>query len=249
MKLDSTFPRESIRWRAQAVANGKALALAYIDARDVMERLDAVCGPSGWQSEHYDCGSGRMACKIGIYINHAVDVAAQGRELPEPLRNYGQWIWKSDGAGATKIEGDKGAFSDAFKRSAVMWGVGRYLYDLGATWVPCDTYVGKDGKDKFKKFTADPWNYVKPKRGYDKLFGPLGKTELGKALREFIGEITSCEDPDQLLVLVESQKEVLEQCERDMPNWFFSSDRDGEHIVGLEERIEQATQRVKENQT
>lgn len=235
LKLDSTFPRESIHWRAQAVANGKALALAYIDARDVMERLDAVCGPSGWQLEHYDCGSGRIACKLGIYF------PGEGTEGDR----YGQWIFKSDGAGATQIEGDKGAFSDAFKRSAVMWGVGRYLYDLGATWVPCE--IGQNGK--FKKFTADPWNYVKPKKGYDKLFGPLGKTELGKALREFIGEITSCEDPDQLLVLVESQKEVLEQCERDMPNWFFSSDLDGEHIVGLEERIEQALQRVKETET
>jgi hypothetical protein len=230
LKLDSTFPRESIRWRAQSVSNGKALALAYIDARDVMERLDAVCGPSGWQSEHYDCGTGRVACKIGIFQKHG---------------DYGNWVWKSDGAGATAFEADKGACSDAFKRAAVMWGIGRYLYDLGATWVPCA--VNQQGK--FKKFTADPWNYVKPKKGYDKLFGPLGKTELGKALRDFIGEVTSCEDEDQLLVLVENQKEVLEQCERDMPHWYFSSDKDGEHIVGLEERIELATQRVKENQT
>ena len=130
IKLDSTFARESIRWRAQSVYSGKALALAYIDARDVMERLDAVCGPSGWQCDHYDAGSGRMACKIGIFQKHG---------------DYGNWVWKSDGAGATKIEGDKGAFSDAFKRSAVMWGVGRYLYDVGATWVPCCP-LEKNGK-------------------------------------------------------------------------------------------------------
>src|SRR3546814_7926738 len=28
-----------------------AAALAYIDARDVMRRLDDVCGPAGWQED------------------------------------------------------------------------------------------------------------------------------------------------------------------------------------------------------
>jgi hypothetical protein len=45
------------------------------------------------------------------------------------------WIWKSDGAGATDVEGEKGMLSDALKRAAVRWGVGRYLYDLKSPWV------------------------------------------------------------------------------------------------------------------
>ena len=43
--------------------------------------------------------------------------------------NGGVWITKTDGAGETDIEGEKGAFSDAFKRAAVHHGVARYLYD------------------------------------------------------------------------------------------------------------------------
>ena len=138
--LKAHFPREAISWRAQSVTKdgSKAMALAYIDARDVMNRLDEVCGPEGWQDEYIETPKGRMICRIGI-----------------DLRELG-WIWKSDGAGDTDVEGDKGAISDAFKRAAVKWGIGRYLYDMPAPWVPCETYNGK-----WKKWTDDPWKYVK----------------------------------------------------------------------------------------
>ena len=45
------------------------------------------------------------------------------------------WVWKANGAGETDYEGTKGQFSDAFKRAAVMWGIGRYLYALPNEWV------------------------------------------------------------------------------------------------------------------
>ncbi|WMT88238.1 Rad52/Rad22 family DNA repair protein [Pelagibacterium sp. 26DY04] len=145
--LHRPFPAEAIHWRAQMVTKARqsdgyaALALAYLDARDVMDRLDQVCTPANWQSEHFDAGNGRMGCRIGILINDA-------------------WVWKSDGAGDTDIEAEKGAFSGALKRAAVSWGIGRYLYDLGNVWVPCDAYE-QGGKPKFKKFVADPWAHVK----------------------------------------------------------------------------------------
>lgn len=51
------------------------------------------------------------------------------------------------------------------KRSAVSWGVGRYLYDLGNTWVPCEASEYQ-GKLKFKKFTDDPWNHVRNRAAF-----------------------------------------------------------------------------------
>lgn len=51
-----------------------------------------------------------MVCEIGIFDGDS------------------QWIWKADGADESDIEGTKGALSDSFKRAAVSWGVGRYLY-------------------------------------------------------------------------------------------------------------------------
>lgn len=136
-KLKAPFPRERISWRAQHVSNGKALALAYIDARDVQDRLDDVVGPENWQND-FPHANGKTVCRIGLRIG-------------------GEWIWKSDGAGDTDVEAEKGALSDAFKRAAVKWGIGRYLYDIETPWVPCEV----NDKGKFKCFKDDPWKHVK----------------------------------------------------------------------------------------
>jgi hypothetical protein len=115
--LTAPFPPDRVSWRVGSTTQDKrrGLALAYIDARDVMERLDRVCGPENWQSR-YPHATGKTVCEIGIKIGH-------------------DWIWKADGAGDTEFEADKGALSDAFKRAAVRWGIGRYLYDIEAIWV------------------------------------------------------------------------------------------------------------------
>lgn len=113
-ELARPFPEEKIHWRVGATNKDKTkgIALAYIDARDVMERLDFVVGPENWQCRYPFAG----CCEIGIRIN-------------------GEWVWKSNGAGTTDVEGEKGQYSDSYKRSAVMWGIGRYLYALPNEWV------------------------------------------------------------------------------------------------------------------
>ncbi len=143
-QLKAEFPRQAISWRAQSLnkEGTSAMALAYIDARDVMQRLDEVCGPAGWQCRYPHAGA-KTVCEIGIFHN-------------------GEWIWKADGAGDSDIEAEKGALSDAFKRSAVRWGIGRYLYDLASPWVGCEHYVNHQGKKVWKKWTEEPWSKVKP---------------------------------------------------------------------------------------
>lgn len=131
--LKKPFPRELISWRVGAMnkEKTKAIALAYIDARDVMERLDDVCGPNNWQAL-YPHANGKTSCKIGLFIPvyHAF-----GDKAPDC-----QWVWKENGCGDSDIEAAKGAFSDALKRAAVLWGVGRYLYDVPNIWVEIDQY-------------------------------------------------------------------------------------------------------------
>lgn len=127
-KLSAHFPAEAVHWRAQSVTEkngGAALALAYIDARDVMDRLDAAVGPANWQDIYQETAKGRLICTLSIRIG-------------------GEWIGKSDGAGNTDVEGEKGAISDALKRAAVKWGIGRYLYDLKNVWAPCE--LNQNGK-------------------------------------------------------------------------------------------------------
>lgn len=143
--LKAEFPRDAISWRCQTVSkNGdKGLALAYIDARDVMNRLDDVCGPDGWQ-DRYEVHGSKTLCYLSIRVAD-------------------EWITKADGAGDTDVEAEKGSLSDAFKRSAVKWGIGRYLYDVPAPWVPCKTYEAS-GKKRWSEWTDDPWNHVRKPR-------------------------------------------------------------------------------------
>lgn len=143
--LAAEFPRDVVSWRAQSLTKdgSKAMALAYIDARDVMERLDAVCGPDGWQCD-YPHAATKTVCRIGIKVGD-------------------EWVWKANGAGDSDIEAEKGALSDAFKRAAVLWGIGRYLYATETPWVPCESYETEyQGKKKWnwKRWTVDPWSCV-----------------------------------------------------------------------------------------
>jgi hypothetical protein len=144
--LYAEFPRDMVTWRPQGPISktGKVMALAYIDARDVMDRLDAVVGPANWSDDYHETPKGRVICTLSINID-------------------GVWVRKADGAGETQVEGEKGAISDALKRAAVKWGIGRYLYDIDSPWVPCETYQGNDGKPRFKRFSADPWSLVRRK--------------------------------------------------------------------------------------
>lgn len=119
--LKRPFPPNQISWRVGSTTKDKAkgVALAYIDARDVMRRLDEVFGLN-WQTR-YSHAEGKTICEIGVRID-------------------GEWIYRAGGAGDTDIEAEKGAISDAFKRAAVMWGIGRYLYELPNEWVELDEY-------------------------------------------------------------------------------------------------------------
>jgi hypothetical protein len=134
-QLAAPFPPDRISWRVGSTTADKArgMALAYIDARDVMERLDAIMGPGGWQCR-YPHANGKTVCEVGLKID-------------------GEWIWKADGAGDTDFEAEKGALSDAFKRAAVRWGIGRYLYDIPSKWVQIEP-AGKSFKIKDSEYTT-----------------------------------------------------------------------------------------------
>ena len=131
--LAAPFPVNQIEWRVGSTNGEKTqgIALAYIDARLVMERLDAVCGVEGWQNKHPHA-NGKTSCAIGIKIGD-------------------EWVWKENGAGDSAVEAEKGAFSDSFKRAAVQWGIGRYLYDMPNIWVDLEP-AGRSHKIKANQY-------------------------------------------------------------------------------------------------
>lgn len=120
--LRAPFDPKDVKWRTTATTKDgkKGLAAAYVDARAVMNRLDKVLGPDCW-CDTYRTESDTTICRLSVKIED-------------------EWIGKEDGTGGTKIEPEKGALSDAFKRAAVKWGVGRYLYDLPTHWEEINQY-------------------------------------------------------------------------------------------------------------
>lgn len=88
------------------------LVAPYLDARALQDRLDAVLGPENWTATYKQGPNEGILCKLSLRIN-------------------GEWIHKSDGASVTDIEPVKGGISNSFRRAAVVWGLGRYLYQFG----------------------------------------------------------------------------------------------------------------------
>ena len=135
--LAEPFSAEQVNWKPQKTWNldnwddkdkrnhTNALAVAYIDARLVADRLDAVFTPGGWQVEHRHEGE-QLLTGLGVY---------------DPFLD--SWLWKWDGGhvdGHNDDQGQitKGTLSDGLKRAAVLWGIGRYLYFLPRLSVPYD---------------------------------------------------------------------------------------------------------------
>ena len=137
-RLRDPFLPEDIEWKPGAVTRDrkKGLAMAYITARAVQDRLDEVFGPGNWKNEFRAGPEGGVICRI--YFKN----------------DDGEWVWREDGADNTDVEAVKGGLSNALKRAGAALGIGRYLYDLPAQWVPLND------KGRFAEIPRIPTQYL-----------------------------------------------------------------------------------------
>lgn len=155
--LAAPFAPNQIEWRVGSTTQDKkkGMALAYLTARDVMDRLDEVCGAANWQ-DRYEFHGSRTICYLSIRLGD-------------------EWVTKADGAGDSDVEAEKGAISDALKRCAVKWGIGRYLYDVKSPWVEIEP-MGRSFKIKDSEMaklervlpSAQPSRMIDPPRNENK---------------------------------------------------------------------------------
>jgi hypothetical protein len=118
-RLAVPFDSNEVKFKPQVVSGNRALAIPFVDARVIQDRLDEVLGVMAWQ-DNYEClPDGAVICRLKIRIGE-------------------EWITKEDVGGPSEQpdEGDrrKAAFSDALKRAAVKFGIGRYLYRQTPQW-------------------------------------------------------------------------------------------------------------------
>ena len=118
-KLKEKFDEKDLEFRVGATNSDKTmgLALAYVQARAIQNRLDEVVGFENWKVSYKEIQGGFL-CTLWIIIND-------------------EWIEKEDGASVTEFESVKGGISNAFKRVASSgFGIGRYLYNARNSWYP-----------------------------------------------------------------------------------------------------------------
>jgi len=116
-ELSKPFDPDAISWKPQATSGDRALAIPYADPRAYQDRLNEVAG-SDW-SDQYEvlAGGAVVLCKLTVAGVTRSDI---GEASP------------GDRNTATS------ALAQAFKRAAVKFGIGRYLYDLPKQWVDYD---------------------------------------------------------------------------------------------------------------
>ena len=185
--LKAPFPVDSLSWRVGNKSNWdkvkkcpketnkpvKAQMLVYIDARDVQDRLDEVC--NNWSNDFKEV-NGRLVCNLTI-----------------------NGITRTDGAGDTDFEGEKGGLSDAFKRSAVMFGVGRYLYNAKNfnTWL------------EYEKGDSD---YSMPSKAKE-LLKDVAR-QIGQSVQTyhyFLGLVKNCDNKDDLEEITAKAREYAKR--------------------------------------
>ena len=137
-RLTDPFPAQDIEWKPGATTRDKSkgLAMAYITARAVQDRLDEVFGPGNWKNEFRAGPEGGVLCRI--YFKN----------------DDGEWVWREDGADNTDVEAVKGGLSNAMKRAGAALGIGRYLYEMPSQWVPLND------KGRFAEVPRIPAKYV-----------------------------------------------------------------------------------------
>ncbi len=177
--LSAPFDPREIKWKPQSVKGNRALALAYIDARLIQDRLDAVLGVEGWQDEYQLLPDGSVICKLQLQLGD-------------------RWVTKMDvGSPSEQPDGGdrlKAAFSDALKRAAVKFGIGRYLYRLQAQWADYDPVRKQFSQTPTLPAFAVPKNGKPPRRetaAKEPHALPADGDELHRRLREYDAKLAS----------------------------------------------------------
>ncbi|EOO24919.1 hypothetical protein COL26_06365 [Bacillus thuringiensis] len=122
--LQAEFPVEQLGWKITNTFESQGRFFAFIapfvDARAIQDRFDEVFGIDNWQVSYEKWGEKATKCTISVFLNE-------------------RWISKEDGSEESDYSSVKGGFSNSLKRAAVLWGVGRYLYNVKPSKVELST--------------------------------------------------------------------------------------------------------------
>lgn len=140
-RLTEPFGMQDLEWRV--IESGKTKdndwwckLVPYITARAIQTRLDLVVGPENWSVTYRSDGAGDasgLLCGLALRVADGREVTKwDGTGLVAAAKSEGEDMGRRGGLSAT--DAVKGSISGAFKRAAVAWGIGRYLYGITDAW-------------------------------------------------------------------------------------------------------------------
>lgn len=182
-RMRQPFAPESVKFKIQTASAGGALIVSYIDARHVAERLNTLV-PGQWSDAYSVITHGEkiMGAECRLTIGHVTrtDVGTTNDDKDIPDHRMG---------------GLKILYSDAFKRAAVKFGIGAFLYSLPATWL----------RPQFLEGDAPKWKI--PEQTHDNLRKKYAKW-LDTTGNELFGETVSYGDEESSQGDIDVQEEV-----------------------------------------
>jgi len=112
-KIGEQLGKPTVTWQARKTGG----TYQYLTARQVADRLDAVVGPGNWSTSYRVLATEPWAveCTLALF------------GVPKGEVGYSNNPTAEEGDRDFEAEPAKAAYSDAFKRAATRWGVGRWL--------------------------------------------------------------------------------------------------------------------------
>jgi len=163
--LSEPFPSEDVEWRVEALTKDKrgALVAPYVQYKALLNRLDDVVGPQGWQDSYEVLqAAGFYAVKCWLTI---MDISKED-------------VGEGDGL--------KSAFAEALVRAALKFGIGRFLDELEPQWVDYDPASGRhsmpmlEARPPQQGFESPSEAKPEPQELIDRLIERLRQAGLGR---------------------------------------------------------------------
>lgn len=124
-ELSKPFDAKDVKWRLQGTNADKTggWAVAYLDSRAIAKRLDDVDWTNALEDEYKPWITSKTGasqiCIISIYDD-----------------DLGEWVKPKVTEQSCRLYLRlKAEYQTHFKRAAVKWGIGRYLYSMKPVWV------------------------------------------------------------------------------------------------------------------
>lgn len=133
--LAEPFPADAVEFKPGATnkEKTKALALAYVDSRSYIERLNAVVG-SQWSDEYHVT---QVNDRVVVLCHLTIDGVMRTGD--------GECLLSTSFGDDERVEANAvtSASAQSFKRACVKFGLGAYLYNLPQVWCDYDAVKRK----------------------------------------------------------------------------------------------------------